>query len=82
MTERKRSSGYRTAFPPKPDERGVYCNRTLNLHTIRAIGYDMDYTLIHYKVDEWEGRAYAYIKDKLLSIGWPVEELELKSYAA
>jgi HAD superfamily 5'-nucleotidase-like hydrolase len=78
MTQQRNSSEPVRAFPPPPDERGVYCNRTLNLHTIRAIGYDMDYTLIHYKVDEWEGRAYAYIKDKLLSIGWPVEELEFK----
>ena len=61
---------------PIPDERGVFCNRTLNMRTIRAIGYDMDYTLIHYKVDEWEGRAYAYIKEKLRAIGWPVDELE------
>jgi HAD superfamily 5'-nucleotidase-like hydrolase len=48
------------------------------MHTIRAIGYDMDYTLIHYKVDEWEGRAYAYIRDKLVSLGWPVEDLEFE----
>jgi HAD superfamily 5'-nucleotidase-like hydrolase len=78
MTQRKKSGGSKQAFPPPPDERGVYCNRTLNMHTIRAIGYDMDYTLIHYKVDEWEGRAYAYIKDKLLSIGWPVGDLKFK----
>jgi HAD superfamily 5'-nucleotidase-like hydrolase len=61
---------------PIPDQRGVFCNRTLNMRTIRAIGYDMDYTLIHYKVHEWEGRAYAYIKEKLQTIGWPVENLE------
>ena len=61
---------------PIPDERGVFCNRTLNMRTIRAIGYDMDYTLIHYNVDEWEGRAYAYVREKLQTIGWPVEELE------
>ncbi|WP_442978427.1 5'-nucleotidase domain-containing protein, partial [Salinibacter sp.] len=28
--------------------RGLFCNRTLNLRGIQAIGYDMDYTLIHY----------------------------------
>jgi 5'-nucleotidase len=61
---------------PIQDQRGVFCNRTLNMRTIRAIGYDMDYTLIHYKVDEWEGRAYAYVKEKLQTIGWPVDELE------
>ena len=31
-----------------PPGRQIYSNRTLNLRTIRAIGYDMDYTLLHY----------------------------------
>ncbi len=57
-------------------ERGVYCNRTLNLRSIRAIGYDMDYTLVHYRVDEWERQAYGYIKNKLLSAGLPIDTLE------
>jgi hypothetical protein len=30
---------------------GVYCNRTLNMRSIRAIGYDMDYTLVDYQVE-------------------------------
>ena len=30
--------------------RGIFCSRTLNLRSISAIGYDMDYTLIHYSV--------------------------------
>lgn len=61
---------------PKPDrDHGLYCNRTLNLRSLKAIGYDMDYTLIHYRVDEWEQRAYAYIKERLVRDGWPVEEL-------
>ena len=42
------------AIAPPPVDRQIYCNRTLNLRSIRAIGYDMDYTLIHYRVDEWE----------------------------
>jgi HAD superfamily 5'-nucleotidase-like hydrolase len=57
-------------------ERGIFCNRTLNLRSIRAIGYDMDYTLIHYRVDEWERRAYHHLKQKLLERGWPVDGLE------
>lgn len=56
--------------------RGVYCNRTLNLHSIRAIGYDMDYTLIHYNMEVWERHAYGYLKEGLLARGWPVEDLE------
>lgn len=58
--------------------RGIYCNRTLNLRSIRAIGYDMDYTLVHYRVEEWERRAYEHIKAHLLERGWPVEELEFQ----
>jgi HAD superfamily 5'-nucleotidase-like hydrolase len=56
-------------------ERGIYCNRTLNLRSIRAIGYDMDYTLVHYNVDEWEGQAYAHLQAKLVARGWPVGHL-------
>ncbi len=43
---------------------------------IRAIGYDMDYTLIHYRAEEWEKRAYEHLKQQFLSQGWPVESLE------
>ncbi|NBB75528.1 MAG: HAD-IG family 5'-nucleotidase, partial [Bacteroidetes bacterium] len=55
--------------------RGLFCNRTLNLRKIGAIGYDMDYTLIHYRMREWEQRAYSYIKEGLLNDGWPVDDL-------
>ena len=55
--------------------RGLFCNRTLNLRNIAAIGYDMDYTLVHYRVELWEERAYSYVKAGLLAQGWPVEEL-------
>ena len=35
------------ALPERPPRsREVFCNRTLNLRAIRAIGYDMDYTLV------------------------------------
>ncbi len=56
-----------------PPERGLFCNRTLNMRSIRAIGYDMDYTLIHYRPDEWERIAYQHVKEQLLAKGWPVE---------
>jgi HAD superfamily 5'-nucleotidase-like hydrolase len=56
--------------------RSIFCNRTLNLRGIKAIGYDMDYTLVHYHVDVWEKRAYAYLKEHFRSNGWPVEALE------
>ena len=65
--------------PSIPRGRDVYCNRTLNLRGIKAIGYDMDYTLVHYKVDAWERRAYAYLKQKLEDARWPVADLEYDS---
>ena len=55
-----------------PASRRIYCNRTLNMRSIGAVGYDMDYTLIHYRVEEWEARAYAYLKQVFLAEGWPV----------
>lgn len=61
-----------------PPERQIYVNRTLNLRGIRAIGYDMDYTLVHYRVDAWEAHAYLHTKQKLLAAGWPVERLEYR----
>ena len=59
-----------------PPGRGVFCNRTLNLRSIRAIGYDMDYTLIHYHVREWEQRAYDHTRRQFAERGWPVGNLE------
>ncbi len=55
--------------------RGVFCNRTLNLRSIRAIGYDLDYTLVHYRVTAWEERAYDHSRENLARLGWPVSHL-------
>lgn len=62
-------------YPHGVAERGIFCSRTLNLRSITTIGYDMDYTLIHYNVDAWEGRAYEYGMDNLRSMGYAVEGL-------
>ncbi|KAJ7955338.1 5-nucleotidase [Quillaja saponaria] len=55
--------------------RGIFCTRTLNLRSISAIGYDMDYTLMHYNVMAWEGRAYDYCMENLRNVGFPVDGL-------
>jgi len=60
---------------PASPSRGIFCNRTLNLRGVRAIGYDMDYTLIHYHVHEWERAAFAHARDRLSEQGWPVADL-------
>ena len=66
----------RLDIPQPAANRGIYANRTLNLKSIRAIGYDMDYTLVHYNVSEWEERAFAHACSRLEAAGWPVEDLE------
>lgn len=58
-----------------PAARGLFSNRTLNLRGVRAIGYDMDYTLIHYHVHEWERAAFHHARGVLADQGWPVEDL-------
>jgi HAD superfamily 5'-nucleotidase-like hydrolase len=55
--------------------RKVYCNRTLNFRSLKVIGYDMDYTLVHYHVEDWERIAYEAIRQKFLDLGWPVKDL-------
>lgn len=66
-------------FQPPPPTRGVFCNRTLNLRATRAIGYDMDYTLIHYREEEWELRAYEHVKQSLAQRSWPVQGLSFRA---
>lgn len=62
-------------LPEPPHGRGIFCNRTLNLRSVRAIGYDMDYTLVDYRVDAFERMVYAQARERLASEGWPVESL-------
>ncbi len=57
-------------------ERGVFVNRTLNMRSVEAVGYDMDYTLIHYNVDMWEGAAFDEARDILSAQGYPVADLQ------
>ena len=61
-----------TAIAP---HRGIFCNRSLNLRSIRAIGYDMDYTLVHYEAEAWERTAYEHLRSRLAALGWPVYDL-------
>jgi 5'-nucleotidase len=56
-------------------QRRVWCNRTLNLRAIRAVGYDMDYTLVHYRTEEWERAAFEHALGPLAQRGWPVQGL-------
>lgn len=58
--------------------REVFANRTLNLRSVAAIGYDMDYTLIHYRTDEWEAAAFEHAVAMLERQGWPVDGLTFR----
>lgn len=58
-----------------PLARRVFCNRTLNLRALRAVGCDMDYTLVHYDTHRWEQRAYDVARQVLLRGNWPVGDL-------
>ena len=64
-------------FPahPLPRNRGVFCNRTLNFRSLRAIGYDMDYTLVDYRVEAFERQVFDFALERFRAEGWPVELL-------
>ncbi len=67
-------------FAAPPPTRQIFCNRTLNLRAIQAVGFDMDYTLIHYRIEAWEERAYEHVRQKLiLNRGWPLESSRFKA---
>jgi 5'-nucleotidase len=63
-------------FAPPAPARQLYCNRTLNLRSIKAVGYDMDYTLVHYHHLEWEATAYQHLQQRLVAMHWPVADLQ------
>ncbi len=60
---------------PLPRSRRVFCNRTLNFRSLKAIGYDMDYTLVDYHAEAFEARVYELARASFLEAGWPVAEL-------
>lgn len=56
----------------------VFCNRALNLKSIEAIGFDMDYTLALYNPETFEALAYQETLKKLVVIGYPKEILNFR----
>lgn len=58
---------------------GIFVNRTLNLKKIKAIGFDMDYTLVRYKTENFERFGHQEVLKKLVSVkGYPKEITNLK----
>lgn len=57
----------------------VYVNRSLNLKNIKAIGLDMDYTLVRYHTEEFETLTYYSLTERLVSFkGYPKSLTKLK----
>lgn len=52
----------------------IFCNRSLNMKGIVAVGFDMDYTLAQYKPETFETLAYnGTIKKLVYDLGYPQE---------
>ena len=60
---------------PSPCRSRASSARATSTSAIKAIGYDMDYTLIDYKMVLLEERVYHYSKEFLRSRGFPVSGL-------
>lgn len=71
--------GLSSIYPKGNPCRGVFCSRSLNMSDIKVIGYDMDYTLVRYRVNVFESCAYGYAKDVLRRYGFWVEGLSFLS---
>ena len=57
---------------------GIFINRTLNMKKIKAIGFDMDYTIVRYKTEAFEKFTHAEVLKKLVSEKkYPKEILKL-----
>lgn len=57
----------------------VFVNRTLNLKKIKAVGFDMDYTLVRYNTNEFEKMSFDTTLKKLVEHKkYPKEILNLK----
>ena len=70
----------RDKLPPKrmvsPND--IFCNRELKLSGIRAIGFDMDYTLAQYQQPAFDQLAFDGAKAKLVrNFGYPDAVLDL-----
>ncbi|GJN23154.1 hypothetical protein PR202_gb10777 [Eleusine coracana subsp. coracana] len=53
----------------------VFCNRSLNMRNITAVGFDMDYTLAQYKPETFEALAYHGTIEKLVKdLDYPEED--------
>ena len=66
-----------SVFPP-PAGRRVYCNRNMRLDQVKAVGFDMDYTLAIYRQAEMDRQSIEATLSKLVERGYPDELLSMK----
>lgn len=60
----------------------IFCNRSLNMKNIVAVGFDMDYTLAQYKPETFESLAYqGTIKKLVYDLGYPREVCPISLYS-
>ena len=77
--ESKASTGHSASPYAVPTTSRIFCNRSLNMNNITAVGFDMDYTLAMYKPGTFELLAYESTKQKLVTeFGFPEEILGLE----
>jgi len=58
---------------------GIFINRTLNMKRIKAIGFDMDYTIVRYNTEAFEKFTHGAVLKKLVSEKkYPDEILKLE----
>jgi hypothetical protein len=57
----------------------IFCNRELRMSAVRAIGFDMDYTLCQYQQPAFDKLAFDGAKEKLVyKLGYPKEVLDFE----
>ncbi len=56
----------------------IFVNRSLNMGRVKAIGFDMDHTLVSYNREEFEALAFRETLKKFIEAGYPEELAELK----
>ncbi len=56
----------------------IFVNRSLNMSSIKAIGFDMDHTLATYNSINFETLAFKVTLDKFIKAGYPKELAKLK----
>lgn len=56
----------------------IFVNRSLNMATVKTIGFDLDHTLASYNREAFEALAFRETLKKFISSGYPEELSELK----